>query len=118
MQNQEKIPGTVTVDPEVLETVARLTTLEVPGVEAIAEGDVERILGSGKSVMVRLREGRVLVDVHIIAGPDRSLLQLGRKVQFEVTRAIQRTVGMPVDMVNVHIEDVIYPAAASKQPAD
>lgn len=104
------IPGSVTVEPTVLETIARLTTLEVPGVVGVAERDVDRLLGvSGKSVSVQVREGQVVVDVHIIAGPGNSLLQLGRKVQYQVTRAVQQMIGMPVEAVNVHIEDVAYP---------
>ncbi len=106
------IPGSVTVEPSVLETIARLTALEVPGVVDIIERDVDRLLGTtGRSVAVQVNEGKVVVDLHIIAGPDQSLLQLGRSVQHEVTRAIQQMIGMPVEAVNVHIEDVMYPEA-------
>ena len=102
------IPGSVTVEPTVLETIARLTTLEVPGVAGIVESDVERLLGTpGHSVSVQVGDGRVSVDLHIIAAPDQSLLQLGRKVQHEVARAVRQMIGMPVEAVNVHIEDVM-----------
>lgn len=108
--DRDMIQGAVTVEPGVLETIAHLTALGVPGVVGIAERDVDRFLGvTGKSVVVTVADSRVHVDLHLIAGPDNSLLQLGRKVQYEVTRAIQQMVGMPVDVVNVHIEDVIYP---------
>ncbi|MGC9348729.1 MAG: Asp23/Gls24 family envelope stress response protein [Anaerolineae bacterium] len=109
MVENSAIPGMVTVEPTVLETIARLTTLEVPGVVGVVERDMDRLLGvPGKSVAVQVRDKRVVVDLHILAGPDRSLLQLGRKVQYEVTRAIQQMIGMPVEAVNVHIEDVVY----------
>lgn len=110
MKAVQEIPGAVTVEPEVIETIARHTALEIPGVLWIAERDVDRILGlTGKSVAIVVHEGRVLVDLYIVAGPNISLLQLGRTVQHEVTRAIQQMIGMPVDVVNVHIEDVVYP---------
>ena len=106
------IPGAVTVEPEVLETIVRFTALNVPGVVRLAETDVDRLLGiSGKSVVVDVRDGKLYADLHVIAGPDISLLRLGRAVQFEVTRAIQNMIGMLVDAVNVHIEDVVYPQA-------
>jgi uncharacterized alkaline shock family protein YloU len=106
----QEIPGAVTVEPEVIETIARHAALEVPGVVRIAERDVDRILGlTGKSVVIAVQEGQVTVDLYLIAGPDISLLQLGRTVQYEVTRALQQMIGMPVDAVNVHIEDVVYP---------
>lgn len=107
------IPGVVTVEPAVLETIARLAALQVPGVVQIAERDVERLLSKsgGRAVSVEVQDGRVVVDVHIIAGPDMSLLKLGRAVQYELTRAITRMTGMPVDAVNVYIEDVQFPSA-------
>ncbi len=112
----ETIPGSVTVEPVVLETIARLTALGVPGVAGIAEREVDRLLGTtGHSVAVQVREGQVLVDLHILAGPDQSLLQLGRRVQHEVTRAVRQMIGMPVEAVNVHIEDVVYPPAETWQ---
>jgi uncharacterized alkaline shock family protein YloU len=77
---------------------------------------VDRILGlQGKSVGVHVDAGKVTVDLAIVAGPDISLLRLGRAVQYEVTRAIQNMIGMPVGAVNVHIEDVVYPRS-EKQP--
>lgn len=105
------IPGKITVEPGVLETIARLTTRDVPGVAKIAEQtDVERFLGlSGRSVQVRVAEGRVSVDLHVMAEPGISLLHLGRSVQQSVTEAIQRMIGMPVEAVNVYIEDVLFP---------
>ncbi len=112
MEARRNIPGAVTVEPEVLETIARLTALEVPGVVRIAEKDVDRFLGiTGKSVRVAVVDQRVKVDLHIIAGPNISLLRLGQAVQYSVTRAVQQMIGMPVDAVNVHIEDVVYPQA-------
>ncbi|MBN1876839.1 MAG: Asp23/Gls24 family envelope stress response protein [Anaerolineae bacterium] len=109
MEERKDIPGRVTVEPEVLETIARLTAVNVPGVVRVAEKDVDRFLGiTGKSVVVQVREGRVSVELHLIAGPDQSLLRLGREVQHEVTRSIQQMIGMPVEAVNIHIEDVVY----------
>lgn len=109
-EDTQGIEGRVSVEPEVLETIARLTALEVPGVVRIAEKDVDRFLGlTGNSVLVLVQEGQVTVDLHIIAGPNISLLRLGQAVQYEVTRAIQKMIGMPVTAVNVHIEDVVYP---------
>ena len=114
MKEDKSIPGVVTVDPSVLEVIVRLTALEVPGVVGISEKEVDRFLGiSGRSVTVEVHDDKVVADLHIIAGPDVSLLQLGRKVQYEVTRAIQKMLGMPVESVNIHIEDVVYPESAT-----
>ncbi len=111
MSVDEMVPGAVTIDPEVLETVARLTAQKVEGVLRLAEkSDVEKLLGLGhKSVEVEVRDdGAVAVEVHIIARPNLSLLHLGREVQQEVIRAIQQIIGMQVLEVNVYIEDVDF----------
>jgi uncharacterized alkaline shock family protein YloU len=116
MEKKKKIiPGKITVEPTVLETIARLTVLNVSGVSRIAEKDVDRLLGrTGKMVSVEVRDGRVYVDLHIIAEPGVSLLQLGRSIQYEVMQSIQKMIGMTVEVVNVYIEDVVFPDAESQ----
>jgi uncharacterized alkaline shock family protein YloU len=113
-----EIPGKITVEPGVLETIARLTAQKVPGVARIAQKtDVERFLGIGrKSVEVWVDEGRVSVDLHLLAEPGVSLLQLGRTVQREVTQAIQQMIGMPVEAINVYFEDVLFPTSEEEEP--
>jgi len=48
----------------------------------------------------------VTVDVYLIARRGVDLLQMGRSLQNEITRAIQDIVGMEVREVNIHIEDI------------
>lgn len=118
MEQQQKVPGKVTVEPIVLETIARLTAQNVEGVARIAQKtDVERFLGIGrKSVEVRLDDdGQVSVDLHLLAEPDISLLRLGRSVQREVQEAIQKMIDMPVKIINVYIEDVVFPESDTAQ---
>ncbi len=104
----EEIPalGRITVDPEVLETIARLTALAVPGVVRIAPAPKSRFLGGKEGVRIVLQDGSVLVDLYLVVEAGRNLLALGRQVQAEVTRAIQEMVGLDVEAVNVYIEDV------------
>ncbi len=108
-----ELPGKVTVDPSVLETIALLTARSVEGVVAIPQStDTERFLGLARqAVEVQVEDKQVTVEVHLLAAPGISLLQLGRQVQRAVTRAIEKMIGMPVAAVNVYIEDVIYPEA-------
>ncbi len=120
MEEEQKVPGKVTVEPTVLETIARLTTQKVKGVARIAQkSDVERFLGIGrKSVEVRVNdEGHVSVDLHLLAEPDVSLLRLGKNVQRKVMEAIQKMIDMPVKDINVYIEDVAFPDADALEDA-
>jgi uncharacterized alkaline shock family protein YloU len=110
-----KAPGTVTIAPEVLVTIAQLTTQDIPGVHEMSVDwtrEVNRFFGNeriGDGVQIKVVEGnQVVVDLFIVVEHDANMLQLGRTVQAQVTRAIQEMVGMDVRTVNVHIEDVEY----------
>lgn len=105
----EEVPalGRITVDPEVLETIARLTALAVPGVARIAPIPRLRLLGGREGVRITLQDGSVLVDLYLVVESGYNMLALGHQVQAEVTRAIQEMVGLDVEAVNVYIEDVV-----------
>ncbi len=105
MEAQPKI-GTITVAPEVLETIVRLTALAVPGVARLVPAPgVSRLLRQN-GVEIQIHGNTVRVEVHVVAEPDVSLLRVSRQIQAEVTRAIQDLVGMDVEAVDVCIEDV------------
>ncbi len=106
----EQVPayGKVTVAPEVLETVARMAALAVSGVVRMAAAQpIPRALGMVDAVQVVIRENLVSIDLHIVAESSHNMLNLGRQVQAEVTRAIEDMVGLEVEAVNVYIEDVV-----------
>ena len=106
----EENSGLVMISPQVLTTIARQATLNVPGVVGMSPGiSFNRFLRRSKGrqgVRVAVEEGTVSIDLFIIVEPQVNMLRLGQEIQREVTRAIQDLVGMPVREVNVHIEDV------------
>jgi uncharacterized alkaline shock family protein YloU len=109
METQPKI-GITTVAPEVLETIARLTTLAVPGVARMTSPPGMRRLLRQDGVEIEVVGNSVRVELYAVTDPDVNMLAVGRQIQAEVTRAIQDMVGMEVDYVDVHIEDVAYPS--------
>ena len=115
----ESLPGTVTIAPEVLVTIVRLATEDIPGVHSMSADwtrDVNRFFGNtnvGDGVQTRVQGKRVSVDLYVVVTPDANMLDLGRRIQAEVTRSIEDLLGMEVQDVNVHIEDVYYPPADS-----
>ena len=104
--------GTVRISPQVLATIARLTTLAIPGVAGLHHDlstDVDRLFrgrGGGGGVSIEVVDGAVRVDLAIVAEKDVNLYDLGVEVQNRVSRAIKEMVGMPVLAVNVHIANV------------
>lgn len=115
----DKALGTVTIAPEVLVTIVQLATQDIEGVYQMSADwarDVNRFFGNthlGEGVQVQVDGNRVKVDLYIIVEHHVNMLQLSRKIQAEVTRAIQEIVGMEVRAVDVHIEDVHYASEES-----
>jgi uncharacterized alkaline shock family protein YloU len=119
MDSKEKAssraPGATTIAPGVLVTIARLTALSVDGVAGMASipSGVNRFLrrGSGEGVEIRIDNGTVAVDLHLILERDTYVRDVSRKVQTEVARAIEDMVGMVAKRIDVHIEDIQYDPA-------
>jgi len=104
--------GTVRVSPQVLATIARLTTLSVDGVIRMyhdLSSGVDRLLrgkGAGDGVRIEIADDAVSVELYIVASQGVNLFELGHKIQNRVARAVKDMVGMPVLSVNVHVENV------------
>lgn len=107
-----RAPGKTTIAPGVLVTIARLTALSIPGVVMMAPtpSSVDRFLrrGSGEGVHVEVKDGVVSVDLYLILKKDTYVRDVCRKVQSEVARAIEDMVGMPVERIDIHVEDIHY----------
>lgn len=119
---EEKL-GTVSIAPQVLLTIARLTALSIHGVSSMGSsftGNVGRLLhrqGLGEGIRMRVEDDVVYLDLHIVVEPNVNLLELGREIQQETARAINDMLGMHVGEVNIHIDDVIA-AGADTQPQE
>jgi uncharacterized alkaline shock family protein YloU len=116
MDNKEttssRAPGTTTIAPGVLVTIARLTALGVDGVAGMATipSGVNRLLrrGSGEGVEIRIENGSVAADLYLILERNTYVRDVSHQVQAEVARAIEDMVGMAVTRIDVHIEDIAY----------
>jgi uncharacterized alkaline shock family protein YloU len=108
--------GKTTIAPEVMLTIARLTTLNVPGVSAMSNvsGGVNRLFkrGYGDGVRMDIREDVVYIDLYLILRKGVNIRDTSRQVQREVARAISEMVGLHVGRVNIHVEDIDYSAEA------
>ena len=106
--------GKTTIAPEVLLTISRLATLDVPGVSRMSAvpGGVNRFFrrGFGEGVRIELEEDHITVDLYVILSSGQNMRDTSRNIQREVTRAINEMVGVQVERVNIHIEDVDFPA--------
>jgi uncharacterized alkaline shock family protein YloU len=108
METQANL-GKITIAPEVLVTTARLTALAVPGVSRLVSPPGVGRLRHSEGVRVKTSDGKVYVKVYVITDPGVNMLAVGRKIRAEITRALQDMVGVEVEAVDVHIEDVASP---------
>lgn len=108
MAEQEQI-GAIHVAPGVLTTIAALTALAVPGVASLSSprmGWPWRPKRPLDGVRLQIKDDAVLVDIYIVVEPGYNMYQVGTQVQKEISQAILHMVGMPVQEVNVYIQDV------------
>lgn len=97
--------GKTTIAPTVLSTIAKLTTLEVPGVSRMA--DIKQLSSlDNEGVKVEVKDDLIFLDLYIIISSDHNARLIAEAIQQKVKRAITEMVGMEVAVVNVHIIDV------------
>jgi uncharacterized alkaline shock family protein YloU len=114
MDNQLQPPGKTTIAPDVLLSIARLTTLSIPGVSKLSTfpSDVNQFFKRGfnvtEGVRILVEDDSVYADIYVILQGDVNVREVSHNIQTQVARAISEMVGMEVGKVNVHIEDIDY----------
>ena len=105
--------GRIEVAPEVLATIAHFAVLRVDGVSKMAPipAQIVRMFRRATrqdGILLDLSDNKVRFGIYVIMEPHASVLETSRQVQSAVVEAIDTLVGIPVDSVNVHVEDVLY----------
>lgn len=111
---------TVTIAPGVLLTVARMATLDVRGVVRMGNtpGGVDRLfrrIPAANGVQIAIDQGTVTAHLYVVADAVVNLREMSAQVQKSVSRSIRELLGMKVESVNVHIEDVAFTHLAEGQ---
>jgi uncharacterized alkaline shock family protein YloU len=109
-QENKKL-GTVRIAPGVLVTIVQSSTLAVEGVIRMGDtssASLSRIFSRDENggVKIEVVDGKVRADLYIIVDKDANMAQVGKQVQADVSRAIRLMVGMPVEQINVYIQNV------------
>ena len=109
--------GKTTIAPEVLLTIAQLTTLNIEGVSRLShvQTGVNQLLKrtqKREGVLIEVVDDVVYADIYVVLKNDVNVRDVSHSIQYEVSRAISEMVGMTVGRVNIHIEDIDYPSEA------
>ena len=113
MNEQRESMGRIEVAPEVLATIAHFAVLRVDGVSRMAQipADIARMFKRAtrqNGIVLDVVNNRLRFNIYVIMEPQVNVLQASRQMQSAVTEAIDTLVGVPVDAVNIHVEDVVY----------
>lgn len=109
--NLETKLGTVRIAPGVLATIVQLATLGVDGVLRMGgnqPASLSRFFhrDDSEGVKIEVKEGRVYADLYIVVDRSANIAQVGKQVQVDVSRHIRQILGMPVEQINVFIQNV------------
>ncbi len=104
---------TVTIAPGVLLTIMRLAALDVAGVARMGSvpSSTDRFLRrveSSNGVQLSIEDGVVTAHLYVVAEATADLREMSVHIQKSVARSIRELLGMKVETVNVHVEDVVF----------
>jgi uncharacterized alkaline shock family protein YloU len=111
----EQSEGKTTIAPDVLLTIARLTTLSVFGVSRVWQlptGSVKKLLNKGhvgEGIAIQIIDDVVYADIYVVLKNEVNVREVSYQIQVQVTRAIEEMVGMNVGSINIHVEDIDFP---------
>ncbi|ATY84403.1 Asp23/Gls24 family envelope stress response protein [Kyrpidia spormannii] len=106
--------GSIRIANEVIEVIAGLAAVEVPGVAGMSGGvvgGIAELLGRknlSKGVKVEVGQKQCAVDVSIVAEYGARIPDVAGAIQENVKRAIETMTGLEVVEVNVHVLGVAF----------
>lgn len=109
-----EVLGEITIAPDIIATLAAITTMKVPGVTGMAgvpAASLSALIGKrelNKGVKVEVKDKTVHLEIAIVADIDSVLIDVARKIQREVKNVVETKTGMTVTRVDVNIRDVSY----------
>jgi uncharacterized alkaline shock family protein YloU len=115
MSENPSTPGKTTISIDVILTIARLTTLDVPGVSRMSRVPSRRFKSmllyrqDEDGLHIEVEDDTVYAEIYVILESDVNIREIGRNIQTAVARAITDMIGMQVGLINVHVEDIDYP---------
>ena len=104
MNEKERVPGNTTIAREVIETIIHMTANDTQGVARLYSNN-----NAQNGVKMKIVDGTVNADVYVALEANCSTMEVCKRLQKKIARAIKEMVGMSVGFVNIHIEDFVYP---------
>ncbi|HHF09003.1 MAG TPA: Asp23/Gls24 family envelope stress response protein [Candidatus Atribacteria bacterium] len=119
----EEVLGEITIAPEIIATLAAITTMKVPGVTGMAglpQASLGTLIGKrelNKGVKVDVKEKSVNLEISIAVDIEATIIEVARKVQQEVKQVIESKTGMKVNRIDINVREITYPEK-EEEPAE
>ena len=108
--------GIVRISDEVIGVIAGLAASEIEGVAGMSAGVVgdisNKITGkknNSKGVKVTMDNGLAVIDLHMSVEYGIKIPDMSMKVQNNVKNTVETMTGLNVALVNIYVENVIFP---------
>lgn len=102
--------GRIDVSPTAIASIVNEAVLSCYGVVGTASKDLATGIATALSrerkrgVEVRIKDGRIIIDVYVIIEYGTRIAAVARSVMNVVKFSVERTLGIPVAEVNVHVD--------------
>ena len=97
----------VSISPDTIKDIARLSTLATPGVVGLADSPANMLQRAAfKGVEVTMVNEIASISLHVTATTDQSLMALGNQIKHNVAEAVAEIAGIKIESINVAFEDV------------
>jgi len=112
----EEDAGIVRISDEVIGVIAGVAASEIEGVAGMSAGLVEDISkkftgkkSGSKGVKVAMDNGSAVIDLHMSVQYGVKIPEMSIKVQNNVKNTVETMTGLNVALVNIYIQNVIFP---------
>ena len=113
---EERKTGRIEISPQAIATVAGEAVLRCYGVVGMAnknliDGIADLLAPDrwGRGVDVRVRDGKVSVDLYVVVQYGTRISEVAHGVMHGVQYALEQALGVPVTEVNVHVQGLRMP---------
>lgn len=113
MNEEHESLGRIEVAPEVLATIAQFAVRRTEGVSRMAPipADMARMFRRATrqdGIVLDFHDNQLRFNIYVIMEPHANVLEASKRIQAAVKEAMDTLVGLPVESINVHVEDVVY----------
>ncbi len=118
--NIDEVYGNIKISDEVIASTAATTAASVEGVFELTGGiqeSISNIIGKSslsKGIKVSSNEENVIIDIYLIVKYGVKIPEVAWDVQEKVKKEIERTTGIVIKAINIHVQGVDYESQFDK----